>query len=232
MQCRRFLQSINDNFLMQMVEEPTRRGALLDLVLMNKEGQVDDVKAGGSLDCSDHKMVEFSILLGGIRAISSTKTLDFKRGNFGLFKVLLEGIPWVRALEGRGVQESWLRFKHHFLHAQDPCIPLRKKYRRGGRRPAWTSKEFLAELRWKRKIYRMWKEGQATWEEYRNVVRAGRDETRKAKVHLELNLARDVQDNKKSFFKYISSKRKTRDNVWSLLNETGALLTEDAEKVE
>ncbi|GAB0176869.1 mitochondrial enolase superfamily member 1 [Grus japonensis] len=40
-----------------------------------------------------------------------------------------------------------------------------------------------------------------------------------AKAHLELNLARDVKDNKKGFFKYISSKRKTRENVGLLLNE-------------
>jgi len=48
----------------------------------------------------------------------------------------------------------------------------------------------------------------ATWEEYRNVVRAYRDATRKAKGHLELKLARDVKNNKKGFFKYISSKMK------------------------
>jgi len=52
----------------------------------------------------------------------------------------------------------------------------------------------------------MWKEGQATWEEYRNVVRACRDAMRKAQFHLELNLARDVKDNKKGFFNYISSR--------------------------
>jgi len=55
---------------------------------------------------------------------------------------------------------------------------------------------------------------------------------RKAKVHLELNLARDVKDKKKGFFKYISSKRKTRENVRPLLNEVGVLVTEDAEKAE
>ena len=43
MQSWRFLQSVDDNFLMQVVEEPTRRGALLDLVLTNKEGLVQDV---------------------------------------------------------------------------------------------------------------------------------------------------------------------------------------------
>ncbi|PKU38353.1 rna-directed dna polymerase from mobile element jockey-like [Limosa lapponica baueri] len=51
---------------------------------------------------------------------------------------------------------------------------------------------------------------------------------RKAKACLELNLARDVKD-KKGF---ISSKRKTRENVCTLLNDVGALVMEDAEKVE
>jgi len=90
----------------------------------------------------------------------------------------------------------------------------------------------LAHLRWKRKVYRMWEDGQAIWKEYRNVVRACRDATRKAKAHLELKLARDVKNNKKGFLKYISSKRKTRDNVGWLPNELGALVTENAEKAE
>jgi len=51
---------------------------------------------------------------------------------------------------------------------------------------------------------------------------------RKAKAHLELNLARDVKNNKKGFFNYINSKRKARDNVGPLLNEAGVLVKEDA----
>jgi len=47
-----------------------------------------------------------------------------------------------------------------------------------------------------------------------------------------LNLARDVKDNKKGCFNYISSKRKARANVGLLLNEVGVLVMEDAEKAE
>nr|XP_009935199.1 PREDICTED: LOW QUALITY PROTEIN: RNA-directed DNA polymerase from mobile element jockey-like [Opisthocomus hoazin] len=57
-------------------------------------------------------------------------------------------------------------------------------------------------------------------------------EEAEAKAHLELKLARDVKNNKKGFFNYISSKRKARDNVGPLLNEAGVLVTEDAEKAE
>jgi len=47
-----------------------------------------------------------------------------------------------------------------------------------------------------------------------------------------LKLARDVKNNKKDFFNYISNKRKARDNVGLLLNEVGVLVTEDAEEGE
>jgi len=115
-----------------MVEELTRRDTLLDLVLTNKEGLVEDVKVGGSLSCSDHEMVNFRILRAGSRAISRIKTLDFRRANFSLFKEPLGGILWVRALEGRGVQESWSLFEDHFLHSQDQCIPLRNLAKEAG----------------------------------------------------------------------------------------------------
>ena len=147
---------------MQVVEEPTRKGTLLDLALTNKKGLVEYGKAGGSLCCRNHEIVEFRILRAGSRAISRIKTLDLKRANFGLFKELLGGIPWAWALEGRGVQECWSLFKLHFLHGQERCIPLRKKSSKGGRRPAWLNKELLAKIRWKRKVHGMWKEGQAT----------------------------------------------------------------------
>jgi len=70
MQSRRFLQSIDDNILMQVAEELTSRGVLLDLVLTNKEGLVEDAKVGGSFGCSDYEMVEIRILSEGSRVIS------------------------------------------------------------------------------------------------------------------------------------------------------------------
>ncbi|GAB0184683.1 mitochondrial enolase superfamily member 1 [Grus japonensis] len=52
------------------------------------------------------------------------------------------------------------------------------------------------------------------------------------KALIEINLARDVKDNKKSFYRYVSGKRRTRENVGPLQNETGDLVTQDMEKAE
>jgi len=94
------------------------------------------------------------------------------------------------------------------------------------------TKEVLAKFKMAEQFLQNVERGQATWEEYRNVVRICRDATRRAKVHLQLNWARDVKENKKVFFKYISRKWKTRENVGPLLNEVGALVTEDTEKMQ
>ena len=54
-QSRRFLECIDDKFLLQVVEEPTRRGAMLDLVLTNQEGLVDNVKLKKALAAATMK---------------------------------------------------------------------------------------------------------------------------------------------------------------------------------
>lgn len=54
----------------------------------------------------------------------------------------------------------------------------------------------------------------------------------KAKAHLKLSLSRDFKDNKKGFYKCISSKSKLRKNVGLMLNQMGVLVTEDTEKTK
>ncbi|KAM9207882.1 olfactory receptor 14A16-like [Leptosomus discolor] len=77
-QSRRSLQCIDDNFLIQLVDEPARRGALLDLLLTNKPGLVEAVKVKGSLGCSDHEMMEFRIW--NTPVIMSGESLEMENG--------------------------------------------------------------------------------------------------------------------------------------------------------
>ncbi|GAB0180961.1 nucleoside diphosphate kinase 6 [Grus japonensis] len=70
-----------------------RRGAMLDLVLTNKEGLVGNVKLKGGLGCSDHEMVEFKILRTVRREHSKLTTLDLRRADFGVFRNLLGRVP-------------------------------------------------------------------------------------------------------------------------------------------
>lgn len=81
-----------------------------------------------------------------------SRIATFMQSNFGFFRNIVGGIPWVRVLKGSGVQDSWSIVKHHFLQAQDQCIPTSKKANKGGRRPAWKSRELLEKLKQRRKF--------------------------------------------------------------------------------
>ncbi|KAK4825912.1 hypothetical protein QYF61_003407 [Mycteria americana] len=181
---------------------------------------------------SDHKMIEFLIRGEAARGVSKTATLDFRRADFGLFRRLVERVPWEAALKGKGVQEGWTFFKEEVLKAQDQAVPRCRKTSQWGRRPARLNRELWLELREKRRVYDLRKKGQATQEDYKGVARLCREKTRRAKAELELNLATAIKDNKKHFFKYVSSKRRAKENLQPLVDGGGNTVTKDEEKAE
>uniref|UniRef100_A0A8C3XX76 Structural maintenance of chromosomes flexible hinge domain containing 1 n=1 Tax=Chelydra serpentina TaxID=8475 RepID=A0A8C3XX76_CHESE len=143
-----------------------------------------------------------------------------------------QGKPAVAVIDnGRGMTSkqlnNWAVYRLSKFTRQGDFERKKSKY---GRRPAWLNSEILARLKHKKAAYKKWKIGQMTREEYKNIVQACRSEIRKAKSHLELQLAGDVRSNKKGFFRYVSNKKKVKERVGPLLNEGGNLVTEDVEK--
>ncbi|KAK4816543.1 hypothetical protein QYF61_017744 [Mycteria americana] len=165
---------------------------------------------------------------------TTSRHVDFEGWptHFGLFRRLVDRVPWETALKGKGVQEGWAFFKEEVLKAQEQAVPRGRKTSRRGRRPAWLTRELWLELRKKRRVYDLWKKGQATQEDYKGVVRLCREKIRRAKAELELNLATAVKDNKKYFFKYISSKRRAEENLQPLVDGGGNTVTKGEEKAE
>jgi len=167
-QSRRFLDCVEDNFLTQLVSEPTRGRASLDLLFTNTEGWVGgDVVVRGCLGLSDHEMTEFSVRGKVKRGASKTTAMDFQRADFGLLKTLVERVLWERVLKGKGVQGGWTFFKEEVLKTQEEAVPICRKMNRWGRQPAWLNRELLLGLRKKRRIYHLWRKGKVTQEEYR-----------------------------------------------------------------
>jgi len=75
------------------------------------------------------------------------------------------------------------------------------------------SQDLLVKLKGKKEMHRQWKQGQLTWEEYRDAARLYRDGVRKVKAQLELNLARNAKNNKKGFYRYVSQKSKVKESI-------------------
>jgi len=71
------------------------------------------------------------------------------------------------------------------------------------------SQNLLFQLKHKKEMHRWWKQGQVSWEEYRNSGQFCRDGVRKAKVQLQLELARKAE-NKKGFYRRVSKRGRSQ----------------------
>ncbi|XP_016152087.1 PREDICTED: LYR motif-containing protein 4 isoform X1 [Ficedula albicollis] len=77
---RRFLECVEDKFLMQLVREPDREGTPLDLLFAKRKGVLCDEKIGGRLGHSSPEMTELAILAEVRRRISTTDPPWTSRG--------------------------------------------------------------------------------------------------------------------------------------------------------
>lgn len=163
-------ECVDGNYLFQVVEEPTRKGAGLELVFTSKQALLSNVKLEGSFGCSDHKMMEFKILRVSKKVCSQLTTLDFKRAEFKLFRELHGRATWDKALERREAQDSSSVFKDHLLQAQKHTKKKGKQARMPEGLSGSTGNSFLDLLKHKKKVCTEWKQEWVTWDNYKEVV--------------------------------------------------------------
>ena len=102
-----FLDVINDNFLRQLVNVPTRENNILDLILTDRDDLVNNLEVGGRLGNSDHEEIRFNIKWE-CRLKNENKALvpDFRRGNYEALRKHLEDASnlRIRVAAGRATE--------------------------------------------------------------------------------------------------------------------------------
>jgi len=106
-------------------------------MVTNTSMLIGDVKIEGSLDCSDHTLVEFTLLSDMGKARSTLRALNFRKAKFQLFKELVSRMPWSSKTGGQKRAGRSLRTLFH--RVQELSVPRCKKSGKDGKRPSWLS---------------------------------------------------------------------------------------------
>lgn len=91
--------------MVQLLRGPTKRGALLDLLLVSREGLVSEVKISGHLGQNDHA-VKFKISGDSRKSANKNSTLDVKRANLKILREVVDNDPLGNAFAGPGLHQS------------------------------------------------------------------------------------------------------------------------------
>ena len=222
-QDREFVECLRDVFLEQLVLEPTRNEAILDLVMCNEQELISDLEVKEPLGSGDHNMISFYLQFERDKGRSEVSVLQLNKGDYGAMRDELAKVKWAEILAGKTVDQQWQIFLGIILKMQNQFIPLRRKDSKRGKGPQWLTKEVRNCIALKKKKYDRAKISGNTddWESYKEQQILTKKAIRRDKIRYELSLARNIKGDSKSFFSYVKRKKIVKNNVGPLKNELG-----------
>ena len=223
---------MNNMFMTQMVNEPTRQKNILDLVFTSCPDLVKNTSVIPGI--SDHSAVSVEITA---RAMVNKKKprkvlLYAKMNKEAIEKDLKTFTTRFNATKGiLDAEQNWCRFKqglHQIITDHVPSKVIRCK-----NNLPWINHGIRRALKKKNKIYKKAKKSgkQTHWEKYKDLQAQCKEKMKTAYGdYLKGLFEGDNGKPSKNFWKAIKARRKDNVGVPPLRNEEGKLATEPAEK--
>ena len=146
-----FIEAVRDAFLYQIVEENTRsqvdqNPSLIDLILVNDENMVEEVKHSDPIGRSDHCVLDFTLKVNSWKANQGKETFryNYKKANFKDLKEVLS-IDWEDYLGGKSCKEMTEIFMNTLEEKMDDHIPKTRTNLRKGKVP--LSRECVCSIK-------------------------------------------------------------------------------------
>ncbi|KAK3085705.1 hypothetical protein FSP39_007566 [Pinctada imbricata] len=240
-----FIECIKDSYLIQHVEMATRfrgnqRPTLLDLILTNEENVVQDLNYLAPVGNSDHCSLLFSYVCKAEENMLCTKKFRYDKGNYDEMRKLFTEVDWIGIMsesESEGsVQELWDVFREKMEETMDKCIPVHnvKNKSRKTKQQMYMDAEGMRMVRRKNKAWEKYMKSreQKDYLEYCDVRNALREHTKELRCKFEENIANEVKENPRAFWKYTRSKTTVRSGVGDLKDKEGVMHSDDKAKAE
>ena len=240
-----FLNTVQDNYLTQMIDRPTHyrplsKPTLIDLLLTNEPELFKDIKLDPPFGKSHHQIISFELNLSLYQDKGQTVLKhQIDKGDYDKMRNYVQSVNWDnKFMDNTDIDIWWENFEDVITESKDKFIP-KKKYKPGKvtnfKRTFIPPPGILEKIRLKRRLYKQYKKNPNSIENYNMYVSARslvNDERHNAKRTKEHTMAKDIKKNPKAFFKYVSAKSKPKENISNLLKENGSLTTNDKEKCD
>jgi len=223
-----FLEAVEDAMLEQLISFPTQvRGNILDLCLTNTPEQVLSISEGGRLGQSDHEMVEILV-----RAENGGPVLkevnNWRKADWSKMRKEMDKVNWRKEFKDKTADGMWKLFKAKLLYTVKRHVPTKKVG--GSGKAAWMTKDIMAAIRKKKKLWLEAKNG-GSKEAYVEQDKKARRMIKNAKRGFEKKLANE-KGNRRPFYSYVKRKSKSRLTIGPLKSKNQKVLTEDVEMAE
>ena len=240
-----FIACIEDNYLVQHLDEPTRfRGDdephIIDLIFSQDEN-ISDIEYQSPLGKSDHAVVKFNYHCYSISRERQYTRLCYDKVDYDAMKEKARKIDWESELHNEmNTEQMWDVFHSKVKHLEDEFVP-KKTVKTGNiknhsfKLDENTRNLFKKKHALSRKLVanHMNQEVRKEYNKIRNKVKST---IKKLKKHFETELVKKAKQNPKAIWRYIHSKSKTGSQIGKLHidpdNTKTATTDDDKEKAK
>ena len=229
-QSKEFLDSVNDNFLYQHVNEETRGRNILDLVLSSEENMVVGLEVGEPFGTSDHRVIRWTLAVGKDMD-RKKKVLNYFGADYDKIREKAKDIKWTELLDVTDIDQAWENFKRAIDQLKTEHIPVKKAVQS---KCKWGTRETTKCRRAKEKAWKNYRilKTDESYRQYTHKLNNANRANKTAQQNFEKKLAENIKNNSKSFYAYIRNKQRTKDKVGPLKDQNGELLVEDQKNAE
>lgn len=156
-EAQQFVECLDDNFFTQHVTFPTRKNAILDLIITDKPDMVQNLEDLGAFDKSDHTALLWTTSVRTVTEKSSRQVFDYSKADITGMKMKLQTIDWQQLFGTLSVEDCWSVFKQSIHDLELQYVPV-KFVRPAKPKPIWMSHKALKAVKRRHKVYRKYKD--------------------------------------------------------------------------
>jgi hypothetical protein len=222
-----FLNLVQDCFLVQHVNVPTRGDNILDLVFTSEDNMVENIEVREHFSSSDHNIIVWTLNCKTVMNENHMINYDYTKADYVKINENIKSINWDIEFFGKNADQMWSKFNDVVITNITSHVPLKKI--KNKKYPFWMTRKAIRAQKYKSRMWKRYRESFAYNDEieYKKARNFTTNVFKKAKKNFEKKLSKEVKCNPKSFYSYIRSTAKTKDRVGPLKDSNGVTVTDD-----
>ena len=222
-----FIKCVSDNFLMQLVDKPTRGKNILDLILCSDETLVENIVVGEPFGTSDHCVVKFELVINKINFEATASSFNYYKADYQAITASFSSKISTK-LPSNDVEQIWSDIQSDLLSVRNEFIPKSRKQKK--KKCKWVTKTVIKFRRAKIKAWNKYiKSGRQDqfYDVYKQKLNKSVRANNRAKSEFEHKLANNIKKDSKSFYAYVRSKQRNKVKVGPIKDAAGSLIADD-----
>jgi len=214
-EAQQFVECLDDNFLTQHVTFPTRKNAILDLIITDEPDMIQEVSDLGAFGSSDHIALEWNLLVRSESVRNAREIFDYSKADVAGIRQKLQAIDWQQKFGTSTVEACWSTFKSKIHELESQYVPVKViPSDKSKSKPIWMSHRALKAVKRRHRVYRKYKD--SAHPACKKANKAASCAVRDSRINFEKMLALKIKDDKKSFYAYVRSKTKSKAQIGPL----------------